>query len=52
VKIDKKVKEILAEAYTKAIKLIKDNKDLHEKIAEDLFAKEELNEEEFKAYFL
>jgi ATP-dependent Zn protease len=45
------VKEILAEAYKKAVKLIKENKVLHEKISEDLLKKEELTEEEFKAYF-
>jgi ATP-dependent Zn protease len=41
----------LAEAYAKAIKLIKDNKVLHERIASDLLEKEELSEEEFSAYF-
>lgn len=51
VRIDKKVKEILAEAYARAVKLIKDNKALHERIAEDLLVKEELSEEEFGAYF-
>jgi ATP-dependent Zn protease len=41
----------LAEAYARAVKLIKDNKALHERIAEDLLVKEELSEEEFGAYF-
>ncbi|MCH2188996.1 ATP-dependent zinc metalloprotease FtsH [Candidatus Gracilibacteria bacterium] len=49
--IDKKVKDILKAAYNIAIQLIKDNKDLHIKISEDLLAKEEISEEEFSAYF-
>lgn len=49
--IDAKVKEILKEAYQVAIKLIQDNKDLHEKITRDLLEKEEISEEEFNAYF-
>ena len=49
--IDAKVKEVLKNAYDTAIKLIKDNKDLHIKISEDLLAKEEISEEEFWAYF-
>jgi cell division protease FtsH len=51
-KIDKKVKEILKEAYHKAISIIKEYKDLHKQIAEDLFKKEEISEEEFNEYFL
>jgi cell division protease FtsH len=50
-KIDEKVREILQWAYNKAIKLIKDNKNLHKKIAEKLLDVEELSEEEFNAYF-
>ncbi|MDD5769450.1 MAG: ATP-dependent zinc metalloprotease FtsH [Candidatus Gracilibacteria bacterium] len=49
--IDAKVKEILANAYKKAKELITNNKDLHIKIAEDLIIKEEINKEEFEAYF-
>jgi len=49
--IDAKVKEVLKNAYDTAIKLIKDNKDLHIKISEDLLAKEEISEEEFSEYF-
>ena len=49
--IDAKVKEILKEAYDTAIRLIKENKDLHIKISEDLLQKEELSEEEFEEYF-
>lgn len=49
--IDKKVKDILKEAYNRAIKLITDNKDLHIKISEDLIKKEEISREEFEAYF-
>lgn len=50
-KIDIKIKEILQWAYNKALKLIKDNKNLHKKIAEKLLEVEELTEEEFNAYF-
>ena len=50
-KIDEKVKEVLKEAYNVAVKLIKDNKDLHDKISKDLIKKEEISGEEFKAYF-
>lgn len=50
-KIDDKVKEILKQAYQKAVLLIKENKELHEKITKDLLAKEELSKEEFDAYF-
>lgn len=49
--IDKKVKEILYKAYNKAKSLIELNKDLHIKISEDLLVKEEINKEEFDAYF-
>ena len=49
--IDAKVKDILKDAYKIAIKLIQDNKELHEKITKDLLEKEEISEEEFKAYF-
>ncbi len=51
-KIDEKVKEILKNAYNTAIKLIKDNKKLHDKISKDLLEKEEISKEEFKAYFV
>ena len=50
--IDLKVKEILKSAYKLAIKLITDNKKLHEKITLDLLEKEEINWEEFKRYFI
>ncbi len=49
--IDLKVKQILKEAYDTAIKLIKENKDLHEKITQDLLKTEEISEEQFAAYF-
>jgi|TARA_Y100001960_G_C14390035_1_gene688182 cell division protease FtsH len=49
--IDAKVKDILQESYQVAIKLIKENKELHEKITQDLLEKEEITEEEFEAYF-
>ena len=50
-KIDDKVKEILKNAYNVAIKLITDNKKLHEKISKDLLEKEEISKEEFAEYF-
>ncbi len=49
--IDKKVKEILANAYKKAIDIIKKHKELHEQIAKDLLKKEEITKEEFEKYF-
>lgn len=49
--IDSKVREILKEQYERAIQLIKDNKKLHAKISEDLLKMEEMNREEFAAYF-
>jgi len=49
--IDNKVKEILENAYKTAIKLINENKVLHEKISKDLLEKEEINKEEFSKYF-
>lgn len=49
--IDAKVKVILQDAYKVAVKLIQENKTLHEKITKDLLEKEEISEEEFKAYF-
>ena len=50
-KIDIKVKEILKNAYNTALKLINDNKKLHEKITKDLIEKEEINGVEFSLYF-
>ena len=49
--IDNKVKEVLKNAYNTAIKLIKDNKKLHEEISKDLLEKEEITKEEFQEYF-
>ena len=49
--IDLKVKEILREAYETAIKLITENKKLHDQITKDLLEKEEISQEEFAAYF-
>ena len=49
--IDLKVQQILKEQYDRAIKLINDNKKLHIKISEDLLKKEEIDREEFDAYF-
>ena len=50
--IDNKVKEVLKDAYNVAVKLITENKALHEKISEDLLKTEELNKEEFEKYFV
>lgn len=50
-KIDNKVKEVLSEAYNVAIKIITENKELHEKITRDLLDKEEISKEEFDMYF-
>jgi len=50
-KIDVKIKEILDNAYKTAIDLITKNKKLHEQITIDLLKKEELNKDEFAAYF-
>jgi cell division protease FtsH len=41
----------LKKAYFTAIETIQKNKDLHIKISEDLLKKEEINKEEFDAYF-
>jgi len=49
--IDLKVQQILKEQYDRAINFINDNKDLHIKISEDLLEKEEIDREEFDAYF-
>lgn len=50
-KIDETVKRILKEAYEKAVKIITENKELHEKITRALLEKEELSKEEFDSYF-
>lgn len=50
-KIDEKVKEILRNAYNTAIKLITDNKKLHDTISKDLLEKEEISKKEFEDYF-
>ncbi len=49
--IDKRVKEILDGAYSKAIDMINKNKDLHIKLAKKLLEIEEINKEEFDTYF-
>ncbi len=50
--IDSKVREILTQQYQRAIKMINENKKLHIKISEDLLEKEEIDREEFDAYFV
>ncbi len=49
--IDLKVQEILKAEYKRAIELINKNKKLHIQISEDLLQKEEMDREEFDAYF-
>ena len=49
--IDLKVKEILSNAYKVAYDIISKNKKLHEKMSQDLLEKEEIDREEFAAYF-
>ncbi len=50
--IDNKVKEVLKDAYNVAVKLITDNKKLHEEISEELLKTEELSKEQFEKYFV
>lgn len=49
--IDAKVRLLLKDAYALATKIITENRDLHEKIAEDLLKKEEMLEDEFNLFF-
>ena len=49
--IDSKVRELLANAYLKAKKIISENKELHEKISAILIEKEEIDREEFDLLF-
>lgn len=49
--IDEKVRKLLTDAYALAKKIITNNKDLHEKLANVLLEKEELIQEEFDALF-
>lgn len=50
-RIDDTVRGILSEAYANAKRIITSHKDLHERIARDLFEKEEMLKEEFDEYF-
>jgi cell division protease FtsH len=49
--IDLTVRTMLQEAYATATRLITTHKALHEQIANDLLAREEMDETEFDAYF-
>lgn len=49
--IDTKVREILTEQYQRALRLIQENKKLHERISEDLLVQEEMDRTTFEAYF-
>ncbi len=47
-KIDSEVKKILIEGYDKAVVIIKKNKNILEKVAKELVAKESLDQDEFE----
>jgi cell division protease FtsH len=49
--IDKKVRELLLDAYAKAKKIIMQHKDLHERLAEELLKREEMLQDEFDTFF-
>lgn len=49
--IDTKVRDILRTAYDRAKQIVKDNFELHDKIAKMLLEKEEMLKEEFDEYF-
>ncbi|MBP6981562.1 ATP-dependent zinc metalloprotease FtsH [Candidatus Gracilibacteria bacterium] len=49
--IDGKVRLLLKEAYALATKIITENRELHEKIAEELLKKEEMLEDDFNLFF-
>jgi cell division protease FtsH len=49
--IDSKVRELLLAAYAQAKQIITSNRDLHEKIANELLTREEMLEDEFDAFF-
>ncbi|MDD2516438.1 MAG: ATP-dependent zinc metalloprotease FtsH [Candidatus Gracilibacteria bacterium] len=49
--IDGKVRIVLKDSYAKAFKIVSENKELFEKIAQSLIEKEELTKEEFEAFF-
>jgi len=45
------VQKILTEQYQRALKIINDNKKLHETISEDLLKEEEMDRARFETYF-
>ncbi|MDD2486764.1 MAG: ATP-dependent zinc metalloprotease FtsH [Candidatus Gracilibacteria bacterium] len=49
--IDNKVRDILKGAYNKAKDIITKNRDLHQRISEELLIKEEMYREDFDAFF-
>lgn len=49
--IDQRVSKVLKEQYERARQILVDNKEMLEKISEDLLKKEEMTREEFEAYF-
>lgn len=49
--IDGKVRILLKDAYATATKIITENRELHQKIAEELLKKEEMLEDEFNIFF-
>lgn len=49
--IDEEIKKIIDKAYSKAEKLLKENKDILESLAKELIKKETLDADEFKKFF-
>lgn len=49
--VDKKVRELLHQAYESAKKIITENKDLHIQISDVLMKKQEMLREEFDLFF-
>jgi cell division protease FtsH len=50
--IDEKVRGLLQDAYVLATRIITHNRDLHQKIAENLLKVEEMTQEEFDEFFI
>lgn len=48
-KIDQEIKKIITQNYQKAVKIIKDNRKLLDKVAQELIKKESLDQEDFEA---
>ena len=48
-KIDTEIKQILDIAYSQAVQMIKDKREVVDKVADALIAKESLDQDEFEA---